>query len=110
MNGKLTNNFPASSYPFPRITADFYELLPRPVVDSMKTALKHFGQKIHGFEDGILMGLESRTSSPIQVMRSKDGLIDGFDNLWMAGEGSGYSGGIVSSAADGIKAVMDSCS
>lgn len=109
MAGKVTSTFPDSSYPFPRITADFYELLPRPVVDSMKVALKHFGKKIRGFEDGILMGLESRTSSPIQVMRSREGLIDGFENLWMAGEGSGYSGGIVSSAADGIKAVVGSC-
>jgi uncharacterized FAD-dependent dehydrogenase len=106
LEGKSTSVFPDSSYPFSRITADFYDLFPKPIVDSMKMGLKHFSKKIRGFEDGILMGLESRTSSPIQVKRSKEGLIDGFDNLWMAGEGSGYSGGIVSSAADGIRAAV----
>ena len=52
------------------------------------------------------MGLDSKSSSPIQVIRGEDYLCDGFENLYMAGEGSGYSGGIISSGADGIKAAM----
>ncbi|GAB5465965.1 MAG: NAD(P)/FAD-dependent oxidoreductase [Candidatus Kapaibacteriales bacterium] len=102
LNGNSTSTFPDSSYPFNRVTADFTELFPKIVVESMKIALQYFEKKISGFGDGILMGLESRTSSPIQAMRGQGGLLDGFTNLYMAGEGSGYSGGIVSSAADGL--------
>jgi hypothetical protein len=58
------------------------------------------------FETGNLIGLESKTSSPIQVLREKNGLCTGFENLYFIGEGSGYAGGIISSGADGIKAAM----
>ena len=73
----------------------------------MDFALLIFLEIVDGFDQGILMGLESRTSSPIQADRSRDGLCDGFSNLYFVGEGSGFSGGIVSSGADGIKAAID---
>ena len=57
-----------------------------------------------GFEQGILLGLESKTSSLIRVEREKNRLCSGFENLYVIGEGSGYAGGIMSSAADGIRA------
>jgi uncharacterized FAD-dependent dehydrogenase len=53
------------------------------------------------------LGLESKSSAPIQVSRERDGLCSGFENLYVVGEGSGWSGGIISSAADGIKAALD---
>lgn len=59
-----------------------------------------------GFENGIIMGLESKTSSPIQVVREADGKCAGFTNLYVVGEGSGHTGGIISSAADGIRIAM----
>jgi len=62
--------------------------------------------KVKGYSEGVLVGLESKTSSPIQVIRDSTGLCEGFDNLYLVGEGSGYAGGIMSSAADGIKAAM----
>jgi len=68
--------------------------------------LKDFSRKIKGFETGIIMGLDSKSSSPIRVLRGEDRLCDGFENLYVAGEGSGCSGGIISSGADGIKAAM----
>jgi len=107
MEGNTTNNFPKSSYPFDLKTADFGELFPNSVYGSMKKSFKEFSKKIKGFEEGILMGLESRTSSPIQALRNKNGLCEKFDNLYLVGEGSGFSGGIVSSGADGIKAGME---
>jgi uncharacterized FAD-dependent dehydrogenase len=61
---------------------------------------------MRSFETGNLIGLESKTSSPIQVVREKNGLVEGFENLYIIGEGSGYAGGIISSAADGVKAAM----
>jgi uncharacterized FAD-dependent dehydrogenase len=72
----------------------------------MREGLKDFDRRLRGYGNGILLGLESKTSSPIQVLREKNGLCTGFDNLFLVGEGSGYAGGIVSSAADGIKVAM----
>ncbi len=72
----------------------------------MQAGLKDFNRKLKGYEEGILLGLESKTSSPIQVLRLDNGLTEGFTNLFLVGEGSGYAGGIMSSAADGLKAAM----
>ena len=103
---KIVNGASPSSYAFGLIPAVLWELLPSPVSQSLREGLKDFGRKIKGFETGTLMGLESKTSSPIQVMREKDGRCVGFDNLFIVGEGSGFAGGIISSAVDGIKCVM----
>ena len=65
-----------------------------------------FAKKLKGFESGHLLGLESKTSSSVQVLREDNGKCTGFDNLYIVGEGSGYAGGIISSAADGIKSAM----
>lgn len=95
-----------SSYPLGIQTAPLWELLPKPVVKSMQAGLMDFNRKMRGFETGNLLGFESKTSSPIQVIREKNGLVDNFENLYIIGEGSGYAGGIISSAADGIRAAM----
>lgn len=56
--------------------------------------------------EGIMLGLESRTSSPVRMIRNSDTLNSiGFDNVFPAGEGAGYAGGIVSAAMDGMKCV-----
>ena len=72
----------------------------------MQAGLSDFIQKMKGFETGNLLGFESKTSSPIQVIREKNGLVESFDNLYMIGEGSGYAGGIISSAADGVRSAL----
>jgi len=82
-------------------------MLPPAVISSMTQGLKDFGRKIKGFETGIIMGLESKTSSPLQAVREEDGSCAGFENLYIAGEGSGHSGGIISSGADGIRAAIN---
>jgi len=81
-------------------------MMPVDVADSIREALINFNKKILGFESGIIMGLESKTSSPIQAVREEDGKCAGFNNLYVVGEGSGHSGGIISSAADGIRIAM----
>lgn len=103
---KIKNEKTESSYPLGLTEAPLWELLPAPVVPSMQAGLRDFIRKIKGFETGNLLGLESKTSSPVQVIREKNGRCEAFDNLYMVGEGSGYAGGIISSAADGIKAAM----
>jgi hypothetical protein len=95
-----------SSYPLGLISAPIWDLLPKSVVASIQVGLSDFIRKMRGFETGNLIGLESKTSSPIQVIREKNGLVENFDNLYVIGEGSGYAGGIISSAADGVKAAM----
>ncbi len=95
-----------SSYLLGLKPAALWDLLPSEISDSIREGLKDFSRKIRGFEEGIIMGLDSKSSSPIQVLRGENLLCDGFENLYVAGEGSGCSGGIMSSGADGIKAAM----
>lgn len=95
-----------SSYPLGLIQAPLWDLLPKRIVPALQAGLADFLKKMKGFENGILLGFESKTSSPIQVIREPNGCVEGFENLFVLGEGSGYAGGIISSAADGVKAAM----
>jgi uncharacterized protein len=105
-DARLRDHSLESSYPPGLKSAPLWELLPRNVASALQAGLKDFIGKMKGFDSGNLIGLESKTSSPIQVIRDAGGLCSGFKNLFLIGEGSGYAGGIVSSAADGIKAAM----
>lgn len=95
------------SYSQGLIPSRLSDMLPPFVSKAITEGLKDFSRRLRGFDQGILMGLESKTSSPIQVSREKNGLCSGFENLYVIGEGSGFAGGIVSSAADGIKCAME---
>ncbi len=106
INKKQNQSAIQTSYPLGIIQAPLWELLPNEIEHAMREGLKDFIRKMKGFETGNLLGLESKTSAPIQVEREKNGLCTGFDNLYVIGEGSGYAGGIISSAADGVKAAM----
>jgi uncharacterized FAD-dependent dehydrogenase len=106
LGGTLSTSLPPSTYPFPLLPADFATLLPPQVTISLQAGMKNFCKKIKGFEKGIMLGLESKTSSPIQAVRDSGGRSQGMDNLYICGEGSGWAGGIVSSAADGIKSAL----
>lgn len=79
-------------------------LLPDDLNISMKEAFINFGKKIKGFDnnDIILAGIESRTSSPIRIIRD-DLFESNIKGLYPCGEGCGYAGGITSAAIDGIK-------
>ncbi len=107
LEGKISPEPGESSYPLGLVPADPGSLLPPQIVPSLKEGLKHFGRKLKGFDSGVIMGLESKTSSPVQVLREPSGLCHGFENFYISGEGGGYAGGIVSSAADGIKGALD---
>ena len=73
----------------------------------MRFGLMDFIKKMRGFDTGNILGLESKTSAPIQVLREPDGRCTGFKNLYIIGEGSGYAGGIISSGADGVRIAMN---
>jgi hypothetical protein len=82
------------------------ECLPGFVVESLREAIPYFDRKIHGFSsaEAMLIGVETRTSAPIRILRGDDFQSLNVQGLFPIGEGSGYSGGIVSSALDGMKA------
>jgi uncharacterized FAD-dependent dehydrogenase len=103
LNNKKTGLLPESSYPFTLIETDFNTLLPEKLTHPLKEGLQQFCKKLKGYETGIILGLESKTSSPVQTMRDPVHLNSGLQNLFIAGEGSGWAGGIISSAADGLK-------
>ncbi len=95
-----------TSYPLGLTPAPLWELLPGEVSRSIARSLSVFNRKLKGFDSGIILGLESKTSSPIQAVREKDRCCQGFSNLYLAGEGSGWAGGIISSGVDGIRTAM----
>lgn len=85
------------------------EYLPGFVTDGLKNAILAFDKKIKGFaiEDAVLTGAETRTSSPIRILRDKDTrLALQYKNIFPAGEGAGYAGGITSAAVDGAKSAI----
>ncbi len=85
--------------------ADLKEHLPEFVSDAIIEAIDAFGKKIKGFDrqDAVLSGIESRTSSPVRILRNDD-YMSVFPGIIPCGEGAGYAGGITSAAVDGIKA------
>lgn len=107
ISSTMPRSIPETSYPLGLMPAPLWSMLPAVVTAALREGLKDFDRRLRGYSSGILLGLESKTSSPIQVLREKNGLCTGFDNLFLAGEGSGYAGGIVSSAADGIKIALN---
>ncbi|MBE6635283.1 MAG: hypothetical protein E7617_03685 [Ruminococcaceae bacterium] len=86
-----------------------YDYLPPLVCDSIKNAIFAFDKRISGFavRDAILTGAETRTSAPIRILRDAETrLATGYLNLYPAGEGAGYAGGITSAAIDGIRTAL----
>ena len=84
--------------------ANLNELFSKDMNDALKESIEIFGKKIKGFDndDAILLGVESRTSSPIKITRDKN-FESNIKGLFPCGEGAGYAGGITSAAIDGIK-------
>lgn len=84
--------------------ANLRELFSDDINNSIIEGIEEFGRKIKGFdnEDALLSGVESRTSSPVRILRNKE-MISNIDNLFPCGEGAGYAGGIMSAAMDGMK-------
>ena len=86
---------------------DFKEILSEFVLEALKEGLLAFDRKIPGFGgSGILTAVETRTSSPIRILRNENLESENTNGLFPCGEGAGYAGGIVSSAVDGIRAAL----
>jgi len=86
------------------VFAQLRECLPDYVVETLKEAIVYFDSRIKGFAmpDSILTGVETRSSSPVRIVRDEN-YLSNIQGLYPVGEGAGYAGGIMSSAVDGIK-------
>ncbi|HEU4950871.1 MAG TPA: hypothetical protein VFT46_02920 [Holophagaceae bacterium] len=102
---KATGHLPRTTFKPFAVAADLRTCLPDFIVEQLAGALPVFDQKIHGYASGqaILLAIESRTSSPIQLLRNEDGQSASHPGLYPCGEGAGFAGGITSAAVDGIR-------
>ena len=102
----MISGLPQTSYHPGAANAPLHELLPEHVSLRLKYAFPEIGnKKMHGYytNDALLLGVESRTSSPVRIPRDPETLEHlQVAGLYPCGEGAGYAGGIVSSALDGI--------
>lgn len=106
VNGKTSEALLPTSYAPGIWSADFNDLLPPFITTRLAEGFKAFGSKSRGFltNGAQLVGLESRTSSPLRILRDKESLESvSHAGLYPVGEGAGYAGGIVSAAIDGIR-------
>lgn len=88
--------------------APLRNVLPRFAGDALKEGIRRFDRKMPGFitAEAHLIGVETRTSSPVRIARGGDGQSVTTAGLYPCGEGAGYAGGIISSALDGIQAAL----
>jgi len=106
LKGRSSSSLPDCSYVPGLVSAPLQELLPSAVTRRLREALKTFGETMRGYrsQDALLVGVESRTSSPVRIPRSRERLEHPtVQGLFPCGEGAGYAGGIMSAALDGVK-------
>ena len=104
VNGKLSYDLPKSSYAPGLISSPLHFWLPKMISKRLQEGFKIFGKNAHGFltNEATLIAVETRTSSPVRIIRDKDTLQHvRIQGLFPCGEGAGYAGGIVSAGVDG---------
>ncbi|MGI4749678.1 MAG: NAD(P)/FAD-dependent oxidoreductase [Janthinobacterium lividum] len=108
VEGRISADLPINSYVPGTKSTMLKEVLPDKVFYRLKEALPQFGKKMKGYytNEAILVGVESRTSSPVKIPRDKISYQHPqISGLFPCGEGAGYAGGIISAAIDGINCV-----
>ncbi len=104
VKGKISPYLPETSYNPGVISSPIHFWLPESIGKRLQSAFKVFDKKMHGFitSDALVVGVESRSSSPVRIPRDKNSLQHPqIKGLYPCGEGSGYAGGIISAAIDG---------
>ena len=93
------------SYPLGVKACDLVSVVGEEIAGAIREGVVFMDGRLHGFAspDAVLTGVETRTSSPVRILRGEDLQSVSFAGLYPAGEGAGYAGGIVSAAADGLK-------
>jgi len=109
IRGKYSKELNETSY-IPGLTSvNMRELLPMDVSKALQGAFKTWGKSMHGYvsNDAQIVGVESRTSSPVKIPRDSETLENQqIKNFYPSGEGAGYAGGIMSAAVDGMRVAM----
>jgi uncharacterized FAD-dependent dehydrogenase len=104
VNKRLSYDLPRSSYAPGLISSPLHFWLPKSISHRLQEGFKQFGRQSHGFltNEALMIGVETRTSSPVRIVRSADTLMHvRLQGLFPCGEGAGYAGGIVSAGVDG---------
>ena len=103
VEGKLSNSLNPTSYQPGLKSAPLHSILPKLIGKKLRKGFKGFGNKMHGFytDQANVIGVESRTSSPVKIPRNEQLQHPQIQGLFPSGEGAGYAGGIVSAAMDG---------
>ena len=93
------------TYPRGTAFADMKSILPPVMIGTLQAAIIDMNRKLNGFAapDAVLTGVETRTSSPVRILRGESLEAEGVSGVYPCGEGAGYAGGITSSAADGLR-------
>lgn len=104
VGNRTSRTLPETSY-LPGVTPSrMDQWMPKFITHSLQSGIATFGHKMRGFmsNDAIIVGVESRTSSPVRIPRDRDTLMHTqIEGLFPAGEGAGYAGGIISAGLDG---------
>ncbi|MBE6895050.1 MAG: hypothetical protein E7483_05575 [Ruminococcaceae bacterium] len=113
LNGKagLNINKVMPTYPLGVAECDMADLFPYNITKELKNALPAMNRKLNGFAaaDSVLTGVETRTSSPVRILRGED-FQSNIKGVYPCGEGAGYAGGIMSAAVDGVRIAQQICS
>lgn len=111
VEGKLSTSLNKTSYQPGLNSSPLHSLLPKIIGSSLRSGFKAFGEKMKGYytEEAIIVGVESRTSSPVHIPRTENLSHPEITNLFPCGEGGGYAGGIVSAAMDGERCAESAC-
>jgi len=107
VDGKLSNDLNETSYQPGLKSAPLHSLLPKIIGKRLRKGLNEFGKMMNGFytSEANVIGVESRTSSPVKIPRNDQLVHVNIEGLYPCGEGAGYAGGIVSAAMDGERCV-----
>ena len=105
-SGAIPETLPRSSHPFELVPSDYRLLYPQWLLQALSEGLSDFSRKLRGYETGLILGMETTTSAAVRVVREASGEVASIPGVWIAGEGSGAAGGIMSSAVDGIHAAL----
>ncbi len=104
VNNRLSYDLPKSSYAPGLISSPLHFWMPEIITKRLQEGFKLFGKHAHGFltNEAVMIGVETRTSSPVRIIRDSDTLMHvRVQGLFPCGEGAGYAGGIVSAGVDG---------
>lgn len=106
MRQHASSELGATSYRRGLASAELHLLYPGPIIEALRRGFAHFERRMRGFitNEATIIGVETRTASPVRVPRGDDFQAINARGLYPAGEGMGYGGGIVSAAVDGLRA------